>query len=303
LFISSGGRRFLSSESHLLSRQQSFSSSSPQQQQQQQSTKTWRRKRQGKCAYSTRGNVHYTSEPLDIVAEVKSQKILVLGGSGFVGTAICKAAVARGIEVTSLSRSGRPSYLDPWLDRVTWISGDVFTTDLDALLDGVSVVVSTLGGFGSNEQMEKINGEANILAVNAAKRAGVPRYILISVHQYNLPTFALNNGYFSGKRKAEAEVLSLYPNSGTVLQPGVIYGKRKVNGVDIPLGWVGEPLKKLIAATSAFTRPLKNLPASDLFLAPPVSVDDVANAVVKAVSDNDIFGTFNIEQIDSMAKN
>jgi len=50
--------------------------------------------------------------------------------------------------------------------------GDVFTTDLDALLDGVSVVVSTLGGFGSNEQMEKINGEANILAVNAAKRAG-----------------------------------------------------------------------------------------------------------------------------------
>lgn len=43
---------------------------------------------------------------------------------------------------------------------------------------------------------------------------GVPRYIYISVHQYNLPTFALNNGYFSGKKKAEAEVLSLYPNSG-----------------------------------------------------------------------------------------
>jgi len=90
---------------------------------------------------------------------------------------------------------------------------------------------------------------------------------------------------------------------GTVLQPGFIYGKRKVNGVDIPLGWVGEPLTKLLAATSAFTRPLKNLPGSDLFLAPPVSVDDLANAVVKAVSDNDIFGTFNIEQIVSMAKN
>jgi hypothetical protein len=34
-----------------------------------------RRKRQGKCAYSTRANVQYTSEPLDIVAEVKSQKV------------------------------------------------------------------------------------------------------------------------------------------------------------------------------------------------------------------------------------
>ncbi len=34
-----------------------------------------RRKRQGKCAYSTRANVQYTSEPLDVVAEVKSQKV------------------------------------------------------------------------------------------------------------------------------------------------------------------------------------------------------------------------------------
>jgi len=32
--------------------------------------------------------------------------------------------------------------------------------------------VSTLGGFGNEEQMKRINGEANIIAVNAAKEYG-----------------------------------------------------------------------------------------------------------------------------------
>lgn len=89
--------------------------------------------------------------------------------------------------------------------------------------------------------------------------------------------------------------------SGTILRPGFIYGKRRVNGVDIPLDIVGEPLEKLLAATATLTRPLLNLPASDLLLAPPTSVDDVAIAVVRAVDDDSVFGTFNIEQIKEMA--
>jgi len=44
--------------------------------------------------------------------------------------------------------------------------------------------------------------------------AGVPKFILISVHDYNLPSFLLSFGYFTGKRKAESEVLSKYPNLG-----------------------------------------------------------------------------------------
>lgn len=46
--------------------------------------------------------------------------------------------------------------------------------------------------------------------------AGVPKFILISVHDYNLPSFLLNSGYFTGKRQAESELLSKYPTSGTV---------------------------------------------------------------------------------------
>ncbi|ONM62590.1 NAD(P)-binding Rossmann-fold superfamily protein [Zea mays] len=178
--------------------------------------------------------------------------IVVLGGSGFVGSAICRAAVSKGIEVVSFSRSGRPSYSDPWVDQVNWLPG-------------------------------------------------VPKFILISVHDYNLPSFLLTSGYFTGKRKAESEVLSKYPASGVVLRPGFIYGKRKVNGFEVPLDAVGQPLEKLLSSVENFTKPLSSLPASDLILAPPVSVDDVAYAVINGVIDDSFFGVFTIEQIKEAA--
>lgn len=49
------------------------------------------------------------------------------------------------------------------------------------MLAGATAVVSTLGGFGSEEQMQRINGEANILAVNAAKKFGEELFISLVV--------------------------------------------------------------------------------------------------------------------------
>ncbi|KAK3434790.1 hypothetical protein EUGRSUZ_D02227 [Eucalyptus grandis] len=235
------------------------------------------------CSYAEAGvSDDSKSATIDVVADVKTERVVVLGGSGFVGSAICKAAVSKGIEVVSLSRSGQPTYPGSWVDQVTWASGDVFYANWDEVLVGATAVVSTLGGFGSEEQMQRINGEANVVAVNAAKDFGVPKFVLISVHDYNLPPFLLSSGYFTGKRKAESEVLSKYPNAGVVLRPGFIYGKRRIDGIEIPLDFIGEPLERILQAVENFTKPLSSLPASDIFLAPPVSVDDVALAVINA---------------------
>lgn len=254
------------------------------------------------CSYAEAGvSDDSKSATIDVVADVKTERVVVLGGSGFVGSAICKAAVSKGIEVVSLSRSGQPTYPGSWVDQVTWASGDVFYANWDEVFVGATAVVSTLGGFGSEEQMQRINGEANVVAVNAAKDFGVPKFVLISVHDYNLPPFLLSSGYFTGKRKAESEVLSKYPNAGVVLRPGFIYGKRRIDGIEIPLDFIGEPLERILQAVENFTKPLSSLPASDIFLAPPVSVDDVALAVINAVSDDDVFGIFTIEQIKEAA--
>lgn len=89
--------------------------------------------------------------------------------------------------------------------------------------------------------------------------------------------------------------------TGVVLRPGFIYGKRKVDGFEIPLDLIGEPLEKFLSAIDNFTKPLNSLPASDLLLAAPVSVDDVAFAAINAVADDDMFGVFTIEQIKEAA--
>lgn len=89
--------------------------------------------------------------------------------------------------------------------------------------------------------------------------------------------------------------------SGVVLRPAFIYGKRKVDGFEIPLDLIGKPLEKILRAAESFTKPLSSLPASDLLLAPPVSVDDVAYAVINAVKDDDCFGIFTIDQIKEAA--
>ncbi|KAA8525840.1 hypothetical protein F0562_007695 [Nyssa sinensis] len=254
-----------------------------------------------KCSYADISIKEVSDSMIDVVADVKTERVVVLGGSGFVGSAICKVAVSKGIEVISLSRSGRPSYSGSWVDQVTWMTGDVFYANWDEVLAGATAVVSTLGGFGSEEQMQRINGEANVVAVTAAKDFGIPKFILISVHDYNLPPFLLSSGYFTGKRKAESEVLSKFPNSGVVLRPGFIYGKRRVDGFEIPLDLIGEPVEKFLSAAENFIKPLSSLPASDLLLAPPVSVDDVAFAVINGLKDDDFFGIFTIEQIKEAA--
>jgi hypothetical protein len=38
---------------------------------------------------------------------------------------------------------------------------------------GATAVVSTLGGFGNEEHMKRINGEANVVALDTAKEYGM----------------------------------------------------------------------------------------------------------------------------------
>ena len=69
-------------------------------------------------------------------------RLLVVGGSGFVGSNILQRAVQKGIGVRSLNRSGKPQWQDvPWIDQVDWRSGSVFNEeDLAEAVEGVTGV-------------------------------------------------------------------------------------------------------------------------------------------------------------------
>nr|KJB55156.1 hypothetical protein B456_009G066100 [Gossypium raimondii] len=128
-----------------------------------------------------------------------SEKLLVLGGNGFVGSHICREALNRGLAVASLSRSGGSSLQDSWAKNVTWHKGNLLSSDSwKEALDGVTSVISCIGGFGSNSYMYKINGTANINAIRAAGDKGVKRFVYISAADFGLANYLLK-GYYEGK--------------------------------------------------------------------------------------------------------
>ncbi|KAF8559787.1 NAD(P)-binding protein [Imleria badia] len=83
--------------------------------------------------------------------EPLAQKILVVGGNGFIGSAVCKAAMARGIQVTSISSSGTPyktpkGHTPAWVAKVEWRKADALIPETYSdILPKVGAVVHTLG--------------------------------------------------------------------------------------------------------------------------------------------------------------
>lgn len=237
---------------------------------------------------STAAGVH-AAETVEAAEPIESKsasrkKILVLGGNGYVGTHICKEALAKSIPVVSLSRSGRPSVVtEPWSNNVEWVKGDLFhPSHWRNTLDDVAAVISCVGGFGSNEQMQKINGTANVQAIRAASEAGVERFVFISAHDFGLPSFVLR-GYYAGKRAAEDELLAKFPYSGVILRPGFIHGVRQVGKMKLPLNAIGTPLEVLLKHKA-----ISQVPVLGKLLVPPVKVATVAKVAVRSAIDNSI---------------
>ncbi|XP_057799190.1 uncharacterized protein At1g32220, chloroplastic [Salvia miltiorrhiza] len=210
-----------------------------------------------------------------------TEKLLVLGGNGFVGSHVCKEALNRGLTVASLSRSGRPSIQESWANSVMWHQGNLFLTESwkDAL-KGVTSIISCVGGFGSNSQMYKSNGTANINAIRAASEAGVKRFVYISAADFGLVNYLLQ-GYYEGKRAAETELLTRYPYGGVILRPGFIHGTRRVGSMKLPLSVVGSPLEMALQ----YTKSLNQIPLVGPLLTPPVNVNAVAKVAVRAATD------------------
>lgn len=221
----------------------------------------------------------------DAGASAKSpdrNKLLVLGGNGFVGTHICKEALQRGLPVVSLSRSGRPKLQENWTYDVTWVQGSLFEPDKwKSILEEASAVISCVGGFGSNETMRKVNGDANIAAIDAAHASGVKRFVYISAFDFGFPSFILR-GYYEGKKAAEDSLQAKFPYGGVILRPGFIYGTRQVGNIKVPLGVLGGPLEMVLRNAKSATQ----IPVIGPLFAPPVKVTAVAKAAVRAATDN-----------------
>ena len=108
-------------------------------------------------------------------------KIVIFGATGIVGKAVVNEALAKGHEVTVLTRDARRVAVQHARLRV--VEGNVTDEALVVhLLKGQDAVVQTLGiGGKGNGKPTHVVSDANAIIMRAMEQAGVKRLIAISV--------------------------------------------------------------------------------------------------------------------------
>mmetsp|Transcript_3774 Transcript_3774/g.11394 ORF Transcript_3774/g.11394 Transcript_3774/m.11394 type:complete len:299 (+) Transcript_3774:55-951(+) len=182
--------------------------------------------------------------------------VAVFGGSGFVGTFVCRALVGCGCVVSSVSRSGDEASLGSsmrrldgeWTSQVQWLKGDAATDPAAALADDVDAVVSCIGSPGAQLLYADANGWAsgwtwsqrsecqyadnflpNARLAAAAKAAGAQRFVYVGVSSEAEWGFGgPNPGLYTGKRSAALAALEEFgPQQFTYFGPARVVGSKE----------------------------------------------------------------------------
>lgn len=108
------------------------------------------------CSRREESLVPRQAEPGSIAKSGAGKKLLVLGGNGFVGREVCKLAVERGYQVTSLSRRGEnPDPASRALSEVKWVKGNAadegvvrnLVADHDAVVHAIGLLFDVNSGL------------------------------------------------------------------------------------------------------------------------------------------------------------
>jgi NADH dehydrogenase len=151
-------------------------------------------------------------------------KVLVTGGTGFVGPKIVHALRAHGRDVRALVRNpARAGRLASWGAEL--VSGDVTDpASLEAAVDGCTHVVHLVAIIrGAPQDFHRVMTQGTENLVRAAKRAGVGRFVFMSALGTTETTKDVVP-YFNAKWAMERDVVA----SGleyTIFRPSFVFGR------------------------------------------------------------------------------
>lgn len=204
---------------------------------------------------------------------LNGQLVVLLGGSGFLGSHIAQALLNRGARVRIASRKPDKSWkLKPLanLGQIQFVRCDATRrASVERAVAGADAVVNCAGSFHGN--LMRLMGEAPGWMAEVARAGGAQAFVHVSAI---VPEAHEGNRYAEAKRAGEERVRAAFPTA-TILRPSLLFG---------PGGGV----------TSLFAPLIARFPVLPVFGAEakvqPAYVADVAEAAARAVAEPGRFG-------------
>jgi len=153
--------------------------------------------------------------------------LAITGGTGFLGSHLIDAALARGFAVRALARRAQPAR-----DGVTWVPGALDQPEsLETLVTGVSAIIHVAGVINAPDRAGFVAGNIHgtHAMISAAERGRVRRFLQVSSLAAREPGLSAY-----GWSKAEAEAALMASSlDWTIVRPPAIFGPRDKEMLDL----------------------------------------------------------------------
>lgn len=175
--------------------------------------------------------------------------LVIFGGSGYIGQALCQAALQQKRPVVSISRHGKPKNEQPWMNskQMTWVACDLLTTTLWKKYVHSSWACVNLIGIlfeSSQKSYTQLIIHVNQLISDEAEKTNVP-YLFLSAK-------AGPSGYVKAKKTAEAYLISK-SNRTIVIHSGLVISSdrpfKMLQGIAIKIATFIPGLRQLAKQT------------------------------------------------------
>ncbi|PVU90303.1 hypothetical protein BB559_004696 [Furculomyces boomerangus] len=259
---------------------------------------------------------------------IPAKRIFVVGGTGFIGSEICRIAIQRGHDVISLSRRGSPTTNDEHVNKVKWIKGNVLNKETysnelkscDAVVHSMGILMEndykkivnikpsdlipkvnngpdaqkTPENNKSNQYTYEIaNRDSALTIADAAVGTNVKTFVYISA--CSAPPL-IDKRYITTKREAEVGLAKHKEFKSVFLRPGIVYSYSRL--VSLPFA-TGQYAINFLSRKTPLGCIIKKTFLKD-FEIPPVSNTDVAIATIAAIESQAIEGVVDADEISKL---
>ncbi|AZZ61014.1 NAD(P)H-binding protein [Oenococcus sp. UCMA 16435] len=164
-------------------------------------------------------------------------KIVVFGGSGFIGQKVLEILEEKGHQIISVSRHGRPSNLTQnWADKITWVSSDILKDhEWQKYINGTDWLIDLIGILFENRKknitydqfiVQPVREITNFLKTNKSKS----KLLFISA---NKGPFILKK-YMQAKYLAE-KIIQKQNKENLIVYPGLVFDSARPSSIAITL--------------------------------------------------------------------